>query len=104
VAVTVKLVGLYTQPDDVDSFDKHYLGVNGPLVDKIPGLQRWEGARIVAAPDGGDQTYFRIADLYFSDQAALQAALGSNEGQATTGDFQQIAAPGSRLFIAAVDD
>ena len=102
--MTVKLVVLYTQPENGDSFDEHYLGVHAPLVEKIPGLQRWESARVVAAPDGGEQTYFRIAELYFSDLEALQAALGSAEGQATAGDFQQIAPPGSRMFIAAVDD
>lgn len=103
-AMTIKLVVLYTQPDDADAFDEHYLGVHAPLVDTIPGLQRWEGARIVAAPDGGEQTYFRIAELYFSDQAALEGALASDAGQATSRDFQQIAPPGSRMFIAAVDN
>lgn len=102
--MTVKLIVLYTQPDDSAGFDEHYLGVHGPLVDKIPGLQRWESARIVAAPDGGEQTYYRVAELYFSDQDALQSALGSPEGQATAGDFEQIAPPGTRMFVAAVDD
>ena len=63
-----------------------------------------ESARIVAAPDGGEQTYFRVAELYFGDPAALQAALGSEQGQATAADFQAIAPPGSRMFVAAVDD
>jgi uncharacterized protein (TIGR02118 family) len=102
--MTAKLVVLYAQPGDATAFDEHYLGVHGPLVDKIPGLQRWESARIVAAPDGGEQTYFRVAELYFSDPAALQAALGSEQGQATAADFQAIAPPGSRMFVAAVDD
>jgi uncharacterized protein (TIGR02118 family) len=102
--MTVKLVVLYTQPEDPESFDEHYLGVHGPLVEKLPGLQRWEGARFVAAPDGGEQIYFRQAELYFSDMAALGAGLGSDEGKATAADYQQIAPPGSRMFIAAVDD
>jgi uncharacterized protein (TIGR02118 family) len=101
--MTVKLVVLYTQPDDGDAFDEHYLGVHGPLVDKIPGLQKWEGARFVAAADGGEQTYHRTAELYFADQAALEAALGSDEGKATAADYGRIAPPGSRMFIAAVD-
>jgi uncharacterized protein (TIGR02118 family) len=71
--MTVKLVVLYTQPDDAKSFDDHYLGVHGPLVGKIPGLERFESAKFVAAADGGEQTYHRIAELYFADQAALQA-------------------------------
>jgi uncharacterized protein (TIGR02118 family) len=101
--MTVKLVVLYTQPDDTASFDAHYLGVHGPLVEKIPGLQRWESARFVAAPDGGEQTYHRVAELYFSDGAALEAALATEQGQATAADFQKIAPPGSRMFVAAVD-
>ena len=99
----VKLVVLYTQPADADAFDEHYLGVHVPLADKIPGVQRFESARIVAAPDGGEQTWFRIAELWFADQDALGAALGSPEGQATAADYQQISPPGSRMFVAAVD-
>jgi uncharacterized protein (TIGR02118 family) len=104
VGMTVKLVVLYTQPDDADRFDEHYLGVHGPLVAKIPGLERWEGARFLATPDGSELTYHRIAELYFTDQAALEAALGSDAGRATAGDYQQIAPPGSRMFVAAVDE
>jgi uncharacterized protein (TIGR02118 family) len=101
--MTVKLVVLYTQPDDGAAFDEHYLGVHAPLVEAIPGLQRWEGSRFVAAADGGEQNFFRMAELYFDDQASLQAALGSEEGRAAGGDYQQIAPPGSRMFVAAVD-
>jgi uncharacterized protein (TIGR02118 family) len=101
--MAVKLMVLYTQPDDESSFDEHYLGVHAPLVDQIPGLLRWESARIVAAADGGDETFYRVAELYFDDAAALEAALGSDEGKATAADFQQIAPRGSRMFVAALD-
>jgi uncharacterized protein (TIGR02118 family) len=101
--VTVKLVVLYTQPSNVDEFEKHYLDVHVSAVKRIPGLQRFEGARIAAAADGGAATYFRIAELWFADQESLQAALGSEEGKATAADYQQIAPPGSRMFVAAVD-
>ena len=101
--MTVKLVVLYTQPDDPTAFDEHYLGVHGPLVEQVPGLVRWEGAGITAAADRGELTYHRMAELYFEDQAALEQALGSDEGKATARDYGQIAPPGSRMFIAAVD-
>ncbi|HEY7009540.1 MAG TPA: EthD family reductase [Jatrophihabitantaceae bacterium] len=101
--MTVKLVVLYAQPTDADAFDEHYLDVHVGLVHKVPGLQRFEGARIGAAADGGEQTYFRIAELWFADQQAMQAALGSDEGKATAADYQRIAPPGSRMFVAAVD-
>ncbi len=101
--MTVKLVVLYAQPEDAEAFDEHYLGVHGPLVEKVPGLQRFEGARFGAAADGGEVTYHRIAELWFEDQEALQAGLGSEEGKATAQDYQQIAPPGSRMFVATVD-
>jgi uncharacterized protein (TIGR02118 family) len=103
-SMTVKLVVMYTQPDDADVFDKHYLDVHMPLVSKIPGLLRAEACRFTAAVDGGGQTYYRMAELYFADQGALKTSLGSDEGKATAADYQQIAPPGSRMFIAAVDD
>ena len=101
--MTVKLVVLYTQPDDADAFDEHYLAVHGPLVEAVPGLVRWEGARFSAAADRGELTYHRMAELYFEDLDALQEALGTDEGKATGQDYGQIAPPGSRMFIAAVD-
>jgi uncharacterized protein (TIGR02118 family) len=102
--MTVKVVVLYTQPDDPEAFDKHYQEVHVPLVRALPGLQRFEAGKIVAAGDGGEQTYYRIAELYFADQAALGAGVGGPEGQATTADYQKIAPPGSRMFIEVLDD
>jgi uncharacterized protein (TIGR02118 family) len=101
--VTVKLVVLYTKPSDPETFDAHYLGTHVPLVNTIPGLQRSETGRIDAALDGGEQLYYRIAELYFADQAALQAAFASDQGRATAADYQQIAPPGSRMFTEILD-
>jgi len=101
--MTVKVVVLYTQPTDPAAFDEHYLGVHMPLVEKIPGLERAETAKFVAALDGGEQEIYRSATLYFSDPDAMGAAMGSPEGQATSADFQQIAPEGSRIYLATVD-
>jgi uncharacterized protein (TIGR02118 family) len=102
--MTVKLVVLYTHPDDPSAFDEHYFGTHMPLASAVPGLQRAETGRILAAPDGAEQTYYRVAELYFADQEALGAGLGSDQGKATAADYQKIAPPGSRMFIEALDD
>jgi uncharacterized protein (TIGR02118 family) len=102
--MTVKLVVLYAQPEDADAFDQHYLSVHVPLVAKIPGLLRAETGRIVSAADGGEQTYYRVAGLYFADQQALGAGFATDEGKATAADYQKIAPPGSRMFVEAIDD
>jgi len=101
--MTVKLVVLYTQPDDPDAFDEHYLGVHGPLVEQIPGVLRWEGARFVEAADQGETTYHRVAEIWFEDMETLESALATDEGKATARDYGKIAPPGSRMFIAQVD-
>src|ERR1700759_4482227 len=101
--MTVKLVGIFAQPPDVEAFGEHYLGVHGPLVQKIPGLVRFEGARFTAAADRGEISWHRIAELWFEDAEAMGASLSSEEGRATAEDYQQIAPPGSRMLVATVD-
>ncbi|HXP21791.1 MAG TPA: EthD family reductase [Streptosporangiaceae bacterium] len=102
--MTVKLMVLYTHPGDADAFDEHYLGTHLPLVGAIPGLERAESGRIVTALDGGEKTFYRVADLYFADQKALEAAFGTAEGRATAADYQKIAPPGSRMFVVTLAD
>jgi uncharacterized protein (TIGR02118 family) len=101
--MTIKLVVMYTQPDDPSAFDEHYLGVHVPLVEKIPGLQRVETGKFTMALDGGELTYYRVAELYFADQDALTAAFGTPEGADTAADYGKIAPPGSRMLIEVLD-
>jgi len=101
--MTIKLVVLYTQPDEPAAFDEHYFGVHMPLVEKLPGLERAETGRFTMALDGGEQTYYRVAELYFADQDTMNAALGSPEGAETAADYGRIAPPGSRMLIEVVD-
>lgn len=102
--MTVKLVVMYTRPDDPAAFDKHYLDVHMPLARQIPGLQRAETGTFTAAVDGGDQPFYRVAGLYFPDEAALQAGFASDEGKAAATDYQRIAPPGSRMFAEVLDE
>ena len=97
--MTVKLVVLYTQPDDPDAFDRHYFDIHKPLVDAMPGLMRFETGTF-----GTKAPYYRVAELYFADRDALNVASSSPEGQATNADFAQLAPPGSQILIEDVND
>jgi uncharacterized protein (TIGR02118 family) len=101
--MTVKLVVLYTQPEDPEAFDEHYFDTHLPLVERIPGLVSAETGKFSAALDGGERAFYRYAELYFTDSEAMGAAFGSPEGQATSTDYQAIAPPGSRMFVADID-
>jgi len=101
--MSAKLVVLYGTPDDPAAFDAHYGDVHAPLVEQIPGLERWSSAKFVGAADNGDLPYYQIVELHFADADAIQAAFGSSEGRATAADYGQIAPSGSRMFIAVAD-
>jgi uncharacterized protein (TIGR02118 family) len=97
--MTVKLMVLYTQPEDPAAFDQHYFGTHMPLVHAIPGLQRAETGRF-----GTRAPYYRVAELYFADRDALNAGLGSPQGSASNADYEQIAPEGSQILIEQLDD
>jgi uncharacterized protein (TIGR02118 family) len=82
----VKLIVLWTTPEDPVAFERHYSDVHIPLVKQMPGLQRYTIGRHVTAPRGGEPSYWRIAELEWDSMDALQKALQSPQGQATAQD------------------
>ena len=77
-----KLIVIYRIPRDPAEFDRYYAQVHTPLVKKIPGLRRLEVTRLTGTPSGASDLYL-IAELYFENAAAREAALASNEAKAT---------------------
>ena len=99
----VKAVVLYGPAVDPAAFERHYADTHTGLAKAIPGLKRFEAARGVATPDGSDLPYQRIAELTFDDMDALQAGMGSPEGQAAVNDIPNFASGGVTMFIAELD-
>jgi uncharacterized protein (TIGR02118 family) len=90
-------------PEDPDAFERYYAETHTALATAIPGLQRFEAAQAIATPDGGAVPYQRIAELTFEDMDALQAGLGSEQGQAAVNDIPNFATGGVTIFFAAID-
>jgi hypothetical protein len=102
--MTVEFLVLYTQPDD-PAATSIYFDTHMPLVCSIPGCSFFgprEGAWRPRPNPGSRCTTGRRALL--RQPGGLEASLGSAEGKATAADYQQIAPPGSKLFIEAIDD
>ena len=99
----VKAVVLYGPPEDPAAFERYYADTHAGLAKAIPGLQRFEAARGVATPDGSAVPYQRIAELTFDDLDALQAGLGTEEGQAAVNDIPNFATGGVTIFFAEID-
>lgn len=96
----VKLVVLYGAPDDPAAFDAHYAATHTPLVEKIPGLQRFEAGKVLGTPDGTTAPYYFQAELWFDSPEELAAGMAAPEGQAAGGDVPNFASGGATLMIA----
>jgi uncharacterized protein (TIGR02118 family) len=96
----VKFVVLYNQPVDPADFDAHYRDTHVPLVHTIPNLRRFEASKVLGTPDGSDPPYYFMAELWFDDAEALQASMGSDEGQAAAADVATFASGGASVMIA----
>jgi uncharacterized protein (TIGR02118 family) len=98
--MTVKLTIVYGKPDDSDAFDKHYSEVHMPIVERWPGVERTEVAKVAGGPGGSASPYHLITEIYFADNDALNAALGSDAGREAGKDFMQIAPQGSFMTVS----
>jgi len=94
----VKVSVLYGPPEDPAAFEEHYANTHLPLAAKMPKVARFEASKVI-----GDAPYYRIAELWFDSQEDLRAAMGSDEGQATTADIPKFASGGATVVISQVD-
>lgn len=98
----LKITVLYGQPSDPAAFEEHYAKTHIPLAEKIPALKQFEVCRVVATPDGSPPPFYRIAELWFENEADMQTAMASEEGQATNADVANFATGGATVLISEV--
>jgi uncharacterized protein (TIGR02118 family) len=99
----VKMIALYTKPEDPEAFDKEYMEKHVALVKSLPGLRKVEIARIQASPIGEVKGYL-VTEMYFDSMEALNAANASPEGKATARHAMQIAAKNISIYFAEVHE
>jgi uncharacterized protein (TIGR02118 family) len=97
----IKLIVLYGPPTDPAAFDDYYMSTHVPLAQKIPGLRRFEVARI-GSLDGSAPQFHLQAELYFDDSEALMSALGTPEGAAAGADVSNFATGGATMLVGEV--
>jgi len=85
-----KLIALFTKPDNVEEFDKHYDEIHAPLMKKVPGLEKLVVSRNLRA-FGGEAPYYLIAEMHFADKDAFKAAMASEENKAAGKDVMGFA-------------
>lgn len=92
IAAVYKLFAIWTHPDDVEAFERYYAEVHAPLAAKIPGLQRLVLTRTADVLGEGESPFHRIAELWFEDKAAMEAAVETPELQAAADDVVKMEA------------
>jgi uncharacterized protein (TIGR02118 family) len=98
--MTVKLVALWTKPDDAEGFDKDYEATHAILVAKLPGMSRAVLSKAIA-----DGPYHRMAELIFDDAGGMGAALGSPEGAELLGDAGRLSETfGNKVDVLTVEE
>ncbi len=94
-----KLVVLYPQPTDADTFERRYRDEHGPMVhEKMPGLRHFEAGRVLEGP------YARVAELTFDSVDDLEAALGSADGKSVVAHALEISTGGPITALVIQED
>ena len=95
----MRLVALYSPPDDPAAFDAHYRDVHGPIVNRYPNLL---GMRLTKADGVGGRpaAFYLMAEMEFATRADLDEALASDAGRESARDLRNFAQAGVTLFIA----
>ena len=95
----VRLVALYSQPEDTAAFDAYYREVHAPIVARYPKLVGVQLTR----PDGiggRPPAFYLMAEMSFATRADLDEALASDPGRESGRDLRNFAQAGVSLFIA----
>lgn len=98
----IKLVALFTRPEDVEAFDQHYDNTHAPMMRAVPGLHRMEVTRNVQS-FRGDPPYYLVAEMYFADKPAFDSAMQSEQNRAAGKDLMSFAKDYVTMFYGEVD-
>jgi uncharacterized protein (TIGR02118 family) len=95
----VRLIALYSQPEDPAAFDAHYRDVHAPIVQRYPNLV---STRLTKADGIGGRpaAYYLMAEMSFASRADLDDALASDAGRESGRDLRNFAGAGVTLFVA----
>ena len=98
----VKLQIIFKHPADIDSFEAGYVR-SLALLEKMTGIQRQQANIVLGNPlnTEGRSPYYRILELYFEDQTALDKAMRSPAGVTAGQSLMQFA--GNIVEVLFVD-
>lgn len=75
----VKFMILFHTPADPELFEEAYTKFLA-LVEQMPGIRRRQVVSVLGSPRG-ESPYYRILEVYFDTQQAMEGALITHDGQ-----------------------
>jgi uncharacterized protein (TIGR02118 family) len=101
----IKLIGILTRREGmpVEAFQRHWREVHGPMIAAAPGLRRYVQSHSIAELYGDyPQAFDGIAEAWFDDVEAYEAAVASPAWQAARADAANFIASSARLLATEV--
>lgn len=96
------VVVLYNQPKDTIAFEKYYAGTHVPLFAshaKEIGVTRADLLKFGTFSDGKPAAFYRVADLRWASQEAMEQGLQSDGWKAVAADIAKVATGGFTVLI-----
>jgi len=103
----IKAIVLLPRREDMDrkDFDRYFRETHLPLVVKMPGLRRLVVNWVMADPSAPPADYDAVAEDWFDDLQAMEAAFASPEGKAVADDAPHFLDMGRfRLLVGQEED
>ncbi|HTC69348.1 MAG TPA: EthD family reductase [Acidothermaceae bacterium] len=100
--MTTKITVIYENPVDPAAFEAGY-PEQLELAKKLPGLQRYESAKVWPKEDGSATPAYRLLDLYFADYDSASAAVTTPEAAALVPAIFGLATGGVRLVFTDLE-
>lgn len=95
-----KFMIMFHKPGNLAAFEKDYNLFLG-LVEKMPNILRRQVVDVVGSPRD-KPVYYRILEVYFENQEAMQSALRTQEGQFAGASLARFPAGSIDLLFADV--
>jgi uncharacterized protein (TIGR02118 family) len=96
-----KLVVIYPVPKNIESFEKIYLTEHVPMaVEKLSGKTKIVATKIWGSPQGVPP-FYRIVEVHFPSQSALEACAATLGAQETLAHAAKISTGGIPLLLIA---
>jgi uncharacterized protein (TIGR02118 family) len=97
-----KMIVMYPQPTDVETFEHRYANEHLPMVvAKLVGKTRFVASLIKSSAGSNHVHFHRIAEIYFPSMQTLESCLSSVGGQETLAHSLEISTGGAPVFLIA---